>query len=136
MHRCVVLSRVVDGRGCSKNAGFVLVAPVLLSPDRSVMSCCVDEVMCRLAVDVVAGGEICGSDVNECTDVADETVRQLVENLVAGDEICDSGVNGCIDVDNEGMHRLVEDVVADGEVCGSDVIGCSLLFPGLLSPDS
>ena len=48
----MVLSRVIDERGCSGNAGLVLVAPVLLSPDRSA-----DEVVRRLVVDVIVGGE-------------------------------------------------------------------------------
>ena len=124
MHQWVVLSHVTGVRGWRTNAGFVLVAHVLLSHDCSVMSGCVSEVMCRLAVDAIAGGETCSSDVNEYSDVSDVVMRQLVMNVVRdGSEV--TGEMRCMFV--------------GGEVCSvgvSSLLSPRLLSPRLLSPGS
>ena len=135
MHRWVVLSRVIGGKGWRKNAGFVLVAPVLLSPDCGVMSCCVNEVMCRLAVDVISGGEMCGSNVNGCSDVTGEVMRRSVRYAIGGSESRGDDVNEWSDVADVVGRQMVEGVLVGGEVCGGSVSGRSLLYPGLLSPD-
>ena len=65
-----------------------------------------------------------------------EVMHRSVRYAVGDDESCGGDVNEWSDVADEVGRQVMEDVVAGGEICGSNVSGCSLLFPGLLSPDS
>ena len=130
MHRRVVLSRVVDERGCSGNAGLVLVAPVFLSPDHNA-----DEVVRRLVLCVVGDDGNGGGHVNRCSDVDDEMMFRSVRYAIGGSESRGDDVNEWSDVADVEGRQVVEVVLVGCEVCGDSVSGRSLLYSGLLSPD-